>query len=410
MSDPKNISPLLDGFLLGAPISEHHGVVCCPAIKENTNKKCIVKIISVPASQAQFDALMLAGAYKDPGDAMEYFRGNGEDILKEAELLKSLSKIEGFLPYDGWQMEPITRRRLGYEIYLVGSYKRSLEKFMRKNAFTHLEAVNLALDLCAALSVCRQSGYLYTDLKPSNIYVSEKKEYRIGDLGFLSLDALRYASLPERYYSPYTPPELLDPMAPMNLSVDTYAVGMILYQLYNDDHLAFTGLCPAEPLPNPVHADYELSEIIMKAIHPDPEQRWKDPKDLGKAIASYMQRNGDIPITPFIPLDVNPDDIVPITTEEQTEKDPSDPVVDMETEEISEPVQEVPAQEEAPLSDMSPEPDPDCTPEETADGGEIPDSDEASANREALPDSVPYETEASEEQPVMMAEEPFRCD
>ena len=78
MSDPKNISPLLDGFLLGAPISEHHGVVCCPAIKENSNKKCIVKIISVPASQAQFDALMLAGAYKDPGDAMEYFRGNGE--------------------------------------------------------------------------------------------------------------------------------------------------------------------------------------------------------------------------------------------------------------------------------------------------------------------------------------------
>jgi len=408
LSDPKNISPLLDGFLLGAPISEHHGVVCCPAIKENSNKKCIVKIISVPASQAQFDALMLAGAYKDPGDAMEYFRGNGEDILKEAELLKSLSKIEGFLPYDGWQMEPITRRRLGYEIYLVGSYKRSLEKFMRKNAFTHLEAVNLALDLCAALSVCRQSGYLYTDLKPSNIYVSEKKEYRIGDLGFLNLDALRYASLPERYYSPYTPPELLDPMAPMNLSVDTYAVGMILYQLYNDGHLAFTGLSPAEPLPNPVHADYELSEIIMKAIHPDPEQRWKDPKDLGKAIASYMQRNGvnDIPITPFIPLDVNPDDIVPITTEEQTEKDPSDPVVDMETEEISAPVQEVPAQEEAPLSDMSPEPDPDCTPEETADGGEIPDSDEASANRKELPHSVPYETEASEEQPVMMAEEP----
>ncbi len=316
MSEPNYISPLLDGFTLGASISEHNGVVCYPAIKENSNKKYIVKIISIPASQAQFDALMLAGAYKDPGDAMEYFRGNGEDILKEAELLKTLSKIEGFLPYDGWQMEPITRRRLGYEIYLVGSYKRSLEKYIRKNAFTHLEAVNLGLDLCAALSVCRQAGFLYADLKPSNIYVSEKKEYRIGDLGFLSLDALRYASLPERYFSAFTPPELLDPMAPMNLTVDTFAVGMILYQLYNDGTLPFTGTAPLDTLPSPCHADYEMAEIIMKAVHPDPQQRWQDPKDLGKALAAYMQRNGvnDIPITPFIPLDVKPEDIVVIAS------------------------------------------------------------------------------------------------
>ena len=92
---------------------------------------------------------------------------------------------------------------------------------MQKNAVTHLEAVNLALDLCAALSLCRQSGYLYVDLKPSNVYVSEKKEYRIGDLGFLRLDTLRYAALPERCFSPYVPPELLDPMTPMNLTVDT---------------------------------------------------------------------------------------------------------------------------------------------------------------------------------------------
>ena len=321
MSDPQKISPLLDGFTLGAPISEHHGVMCCPAIKENTTKKYIVKIITVPASQAQFDALLLAGAYKDPGDAMEYFRDNGENILKEAELLKTLSKIEGFLPYEGWQMEPITRRRLGYEVYLVGSYKRSLEKYIRKNAVTHLEAVNLALDLCSALTVCRQSGFLYADLKPSNIYVSDRKEYRIGDLGFLRLDALRYASLPERYFSPYTPPELLDPMTPINLSVDTYAVGMILYQLYNDGHLPFSGLAPEESLPTPCHADYEMAEIIMKAIHPDPEQRWTDPKDLGKAIASYLQRNSinDVPITPFIPLDATPEAIVPEAAEEVQE-------------------------------------------------------------------------------------------
>lgn len=326
MSELKNISPLLDGFSVGSPISEHHGIVCCPAVKENTDRKFILKIISVPATQAQLDALLLAGAYKDPADAMEYYRGIGEEILAEAELLKKLSRLDGFLAYEGWQMEPITRRRLGYQVFLIGSYKRSLEKYIRKNAVTHLEAVNLGLDLCAALSVCRQSGYLYVALKPSNIYVSEKKEYRIGDIGFLNMETLRYASLPERYYGPYTPPELLDPMASMNLTVDTYAVGMILYQLYNDGHLPAPRKDPSQPFPMPVHADYEMAEIIMKAIHPDPQQRWDDPAELGKALASYMQRNSinDIPITPFIPLDVNPEDIVAISDDLEEEVVPEE--------------------------------------------------------------------------------------
>lgn len=306
MSDPKLISPLLDGFAMGAPMSSHDGVVCCPAIRENSDKKYIVKIISIPASQVQMDALLLAGAYRDPADAMDYFRQVGGDVMKEAEFLQKLSSLDGFLSYEGWQMEPITSKRLGYQVYLVGSYKRSLEKYVRRNPVTHLEAVNLGLDLCSALSVCREAGALYVDLKPNNVFVSEKKEYRIGDLGFIQMDALKYTALPEKYRSVYTPPELHDPMATLNLTADTYAVGMILYQLYNEGQLPFRDKAPEEPLPSPANADYELAEIIMKAIHPDPAQRWQDPKELGKALAGYMQRNvvNDTPITPYTALEL----------------------------------------------------------------------------------------------------------
>ena len=85
MSEQKLISPLLDGFAMGNPMSDHDGVRCCPAIKENTEKKYIVKIVSVPASQVQMDALLLAGAYKDPADAMDYYKELAEDVTKEAE-------------------------------------------------------------------------------------------------------------------------------------------------------------------------------------------------------------------------------------------------------------------------------------------------------------------------------------
>lgn len=323
MSDPKLISPLLDGFAMGNPMSEHDGVCCCPAIRENSDKKYIVKIISIPASQVQMDALLLAGAYKDPADAMDYFREVGEGVMKEAERLQQLSRLDGFLPYEGWQMEPITKRRLGYQVYLVSSYKRSLDKYVRRNPVTHLEAVNLGLDLCSALTVCRNAGALYVDLKPTNIFLSDKKEYRISDLGFVELDALKYTALPGKYRSCYTPPELHNPMATLNLTADTYAVGMILYQLYNDGQLPFRDKAPEEALPPPINADYELAEIIMKAIHPDPEQRWSGPKEMGHALVDYMQRNtvNDVPITPYTPLEVDPEDVVFFQKKAEAESD-----------------------------------------------------------------------------------------
>lgn len=387
MSEQKIISPLLDGFTMGNPMSEHDGVRCCPAIKENTDKKYIVKIISVPASQVQMDALLLAGAYKDPADAMDYFKDRAEDVVKEAELLQKLSRLDGFLPYEGWQIAPITRHRLGYEVYLLGTYKRSLAKHLRRNPVTHLEAVNLGLDLCSALSMCRQAGAMYVDLKPSNIFMSDKKEYRIGDLGFIRLDALSYSTLPEKYRSVYTPPEFSDPMAPLNTTADTYSLGMILYQLYNDGQLPSASTDPEAQPPSPVNADYEIAEIIMKAIHPDPEQRWRDPAQMGQALVSYMQRNSvnDIPITPHTPLEPAPVSIPADVKAASTES----PAAEPPEEDAS--TQEIPA-------DVTESNDAAVAAEE------IPAASLAAAEAEA-DDSAPCEEDAQDLLPHEMSEE-----
>lgn len=308
MSDIKLVSPLLDGFLMGEPMSSHDGVSCCPAMKENADDKYIVKIISVPASQKQLDALLLTGAYKDAAAATEYFKELSDGIVKEAETLQQLAKLEGFLPYDSWQVVPMEDGHLGYHVYLLGSYKRSLEKFLRRNPITHLGAVNLGLDLCAALAICRRAGYLYLDLKPSNIYLTGEREFRIGDLGFVDLKSLKYTGLPSKYRSVYTAPELHDALATLNPTVDTYAVGMILYQIYNNGQLPFQTKAPTEALPAPLNADYEMAEIIMKAINPDPRIRWQNPIDMGQALVGYMQRNivNDTPIVPPAAQPVTP--------------------------------------------------------------------------------------------------------
>ena len=307
MSEPRIISPLLDGFALGHSMSYHSGVNCYPAMRVDSDERYIVKTISIPATQTQLEALLLTGAYPNAEAAGRYFMDLAASIEHEVGILEKLAQQRGFLPFVSHQTVPM-EQGVGYEVYLVSYYRRSLERHLKRAALTHLSAVNMGIDLCAALSVAREAGYLYVDLKPSNIDLSGEQEYHISDLGFISLDSLKYASLPDRCRSSYTAPEVNDAFAELNTTMDTYALGMVLYQVYNDNVLPqFTA---GEEIPAPAYADYEMAQIILKAIAPNPEERWADPNEMGHALIAYMQRNGanDVPIGPTAqPAPVEPE-------------------------------------------------------------------------------------------------------
>ncbi len=297
MSEPKLISPMLDNFVMGAAYSEHHGIRCYPAMTKDTGQRYIVKVVSIPASQVQLEALLLAGAYSSQDSALAYFKELAAGTAQETQILKKLSRLEGFIAFEDVQIVPMDEG-VGYEIYMLSPYKRSLERYMVKKPMTHLNAVNLGLDLCASMVVCRRSGYLYVDLKPQNIYINDNQEFRIGDLGFIRLDSLKYASIPDKYRSAYTAPEIKDAWSSLNATLDTYSIGMILYQIYNDGKLPQG---PEDVTTPPMYADYEMAEIILKAIAPDPKDRWQEPLEMGQALVAYMQRNSvnDVPIVPL---------------------------------------------------------------------------------------------------------------
>lgn len=287
MSEPAQVSSYLDHLIVGEPISDHDGVRCCPAINEETDEKYIVKTLSIPASATQLDALLLTGAFADESEALRYYNELSQSLEDEVTVLNRLSESNGYLPYIGFRTMPL-EDRIGFEVTLLSRYRHTLSRDIERNAMTHLDAINLALDMCDALTACRDAGYLYIDLKPDNIYNCDDQKYRIGDLGFIKLDSLAYASLPDKYHSVYTAPEITDAFSSLNTTLDVFALGVILYQIYNNGQLPTADV----PICAPLNADYELADIILKACAQDPIDRWVDPSQMRQELVSYMQRNG----------------------------------------------------------------------------------------------------------------------
>lgn len=290
-------SPIMDGLIAGQCFTEHDGVHCYPAIRRETGEKYIIKVISVPATDAQVEAMLLAGAFESREAAKPYFQTLAQEVVTETKTLNSLSLLEGFV---GCEQVYCEEMETGYQICILTPYRECAETMLKNEALTHAQALGLALDLCAALTACRRAGFMYIDLKPDNIFKNEQDVYCIGDIGFTALRSLKYASLPEKYRSSYTAPEMADCFAQLNDTLDVYALGLVLYQAYNGGELPFEGTAPAEAFPAPIYADYELAEIILTACDPDPVKRWADPAAMGQAIRAYMERNelGDAPIIP----------------------------------------------------------------------------------------------------------------
>ncbi len=329
MSGLKMISPLLDHMIAEKETIGHNGQSCYTLRHEKSGERFVLKRMSVPESDSRIRALILSGAYPDEQAVHEYYGRVVKDIQDELELGKKLSASGSYAGALSYQVEP-KDSGVGYDIYILYPLNISLSEFLTMNAMTSLRAINLGIDLCDALNACREAGYLYQNLKPENVFLMPTGKFLLGDLGLTSLEYLEYASVPEEYIGAYSAPEMSDITANPNMTVDVYALGMVLYRIYNGNHGPFedesTNAVMADklrltgkPLPSPIYADYELAGIILKACAFKKEDRYQSPDAMKQALVLYMQRNAvsDALIVPPIVADLDP---VPLIDEEIEEE------------------------------------------------------------------------------------------
>ena len=419
MSEIRPVSPLMDGLEVLKRFSEHGASECFYLQREGSEEQFVLKHISVPESDTKTQALILTGAVADEAGAQTYYEGVANDIRREIVKLQALSGHSAVASWSGYQIEP--KEGVGYDVYLLMPRRKTLRDFLRENALTQLQALNFGIDLCNALSTLRDAGYIYLNLKPENIFVDDLGRFMIGDLGLMPLEDLSFCAVPEDYLNEFSAPELLKLFAEPNATTDIYSLGMILYYIFNGNHLPFDDgkIRPEKArqqrlrgdiLPSPNYADYELAEIIIRACSVEPEERWATPAELRQELMLYMQRNEvtDQLLVPPLPLDEEKPEEAPAEEAEAPAEEAKEPIEEVSAEvvevsdESAEVAEEVPA-EEAPAEEVPAEEAPvEEVPAEEAPAEEIPDEEEPAEEAPAEEESAeeePTEEEPSEEEP-----------
>ena len=300
MSEFKPVTPLLDAMSVQECFSNRGSTACYHAVHRETGKRFVLKHIRIPETEERTLALILTGAVTDETGAQDYYEEVANSIRREVIQLSAFSGHCCMAPWSGYQVEP--REDVGYDVYLLMPYQSTLNDCLHSNGMSQLQALNLGIDLCNALEILRDAGYVYLNLKPENILVDSNGHHMIGDLGLMPIEELSYCAVPEGYLNDFTAPELMQLFAVPDLTSDIYSLGLILYYIFNGSRLPFDDgeqkpekirqmRLQGKTLPMPVYADSELTEIITRACDPDPRKRWTTPAELRQALILYMRRN-----------------------------------------------------------------------------------------------------------------------
>jgi serine/threonine protein kinase len=159
--------------------------------------------------------------------------------------------------------------------------------------FTRERAVNVALQIAAALEYIHSHGVVHRDLKPENIMVDANDHIKLIDFGIaanVGSRRLTFAKFSQTMGTPdYISPEQVKGKRGDGRS-DIYALGVILYEMLTGK-VPFTGpnafvIMNDRLLNNPVPPREidpsiapQLQEIIYRAIERDPAKRYQSARE-----------------------------------------------------------------------------------------------------------------------------------
>ncbi len=186
----------------------------------------------------------------------------------------------------------------GYKVYMLLMPRlRSVESCLG-TCVSEAQLLDLAKDIAHALRECHRNGILHRDVKPDNIFVSDEKDFILGDFGIIRDFRFKQGSLVTGIGTPnFIAPEIVGGTAKKDhYAPDVFSLGATMYYLATGDTVAEpNGLSGVNYKPR-AHLEQKLGktklsrglrEIILKALAHDWWDRYADGEELYNALCDY---------------------------------------------------------------------------------------------------------------------------
>lgn len=196
-------------------------------------------------------------------------------------------------------------RKEGLLLYIMMErMEETLQQEIRKGTrFSEEQVIKMGKDIVTALKVCHEQRILHRDIKPANIFIADHDTYKLGDFGISKVLGDNTVAFTHTGTQAYVAPEQWNSL-PYGKAADIYSVGLILYQLLNENHLPFAdeGLTAdsvgrrlkGETFPEPLNGSKKLKAIVMKACSYKASDRYQNADEMLQDLENLQGGNDSL--------------------------------------------------------------------------------------------------------------------
>ena len=248
-------------------------------------RRAALKVIPVPRDAAELHELYSQGY--DNASIERSLREQVENVVREFSVMFDLRECPNVVRCEELRIVDRPDGVKGKDICMQMELLTPLSLMLHAED-AQTQAIRVGMDLLNALAFCRKLKIVHRDIKPQNIFVSPKGEYKLGDFGVAkTMDRTGSATMIGTIN--YMAPEVHS-VARYGSSADVYSLGLVLYWLLNERHLPFVPILnrPAkqseveqavsrrfqgEPIPFPKNGSEELCRLVCSMCAFRPEDR-----------------------------------------------------------------------------------------------------------------------------------------